>query len=307
MAFILPVLLPLVPVLAFLMILIIMITYVGGKAFGIPQLEAYLNVELHNLFMAFIILGAIIGFYWFSLSLTASLLPQCQSMPSCQPADVAQGFLNNVVNKGVLPMYKDLLAIEAGTAMSNSYMIRVGPGVWSFVYKVEPGADAILSMARMLSFGLLVIYGSLSMQYIMLSFVEFGAPIAISIGLILFIFPPTRDSGAFLIAFAFAFQTVFPFLYALDEAALNDMWSAHGWGPTYDAYVPELFGLRVRGVSTVLAYLVPFASLANFELLVPFINAMAHLALIALFLPALTMMITIAFINATTKYIMGKT
>lgn len=310
MDFLYPTLLPLV---ATVMVLVIMVTYVGGKVFRIPQMEAYFNIELYNIVFAILLVASAFAVFAGLDAVARQLL--CGASPDCQysdPIEASKSFLNAIINRGVLPMYKDLLVIEAGTSLSNSFMYRVGPSVWSFAYKVEPGADAILSLARMMSFGLLAIYGSLSVQYIGMSLIGPGMPIALSLGMILFIFQPTREAGAFLMSFAFAFQAVFPFTYALHQVILNDMWSAGGLGNaagegTYDAYTPEIFGWRMRGASTVVAYLVPFASLTNFVLLIPFINAMAHLALISLFLPALSIMITIAFINATTKFLLGRT
>ncbi|VVB98090.1 Uncharacterised protein [uncultured archaeon] len=304
MAFLFPALVPLV---GFLMALIIMATYIGGKVFRIPEMEAYFNVELYNLFLAILIIGGAWGTFNAMDSVSRSILPG-----GVDPIESSKAFLNSVINTGVLPMYKDLLVIEAGTSMSNSYMVGVGPGVWQFRYKVEPGADAILSMVRLMSFGLLVIYASLSVQYMGLSFIEIGMPILLSLGLLIFILPPTREAGAFLIAFAFAFQTIFPFTFALNEAILNDMACAHFTAAgaacqPYSAYVPSIFGLQVRGISGIVAFLTPFASTVNFQLLIPFINAMAHLALVSLFLPALSITLTVAFINALTKFLTAKT
>lgn len=299
----------LVPLVAFLMVLIIAFTYIGGKVFRVPEWEAYFNIELHNLVFAIIIIASAFAVFEGSKALAYSML-------GAEPVEASQAFLNKVINRGVLPMYKDLLGIEAGAALSNSFYMKIGPGVWSFTLKIQPGMDAILSMTRVLSMGLLAIYGSLSVQYILLSFVNFGMPIALSIGILLFIFPPTREAGAFLMSLAFGFQVVFPFLYALNGVILNDMTCARNdmapmCGMSYEAYVPEFHGVQMRGISGLLASMSPLAPAViptlSFQALVPFINAMAHLALVSLFLPALSITLTVAFINAITKYLLGKT
>ena len=284
--------------LVFVVVMIIALTYMGGKIFRIPEWEAYFSVELYNLVIAIIIVVAAFGVFEASKAIT-------MSVAGAEPIQVSKTFLSTVTNKGVLPMYKDLLSIEAATAFSNAFMLRVGPSVWSWAYKVEPGADAILAMTRLMGTGLLAIYGSLSIQYIGLSFIEFTMPIILSIGLLLFIFPPTRDAGAFLIAFAFAFQTIFPLTYALNKLAFDEIWASRYSGP-YDPYTPEIFGWQTRGWTKVFVFLAPFASTVNFPLLIPFINAMAHLTLIALVFPAISITITVAFINSITKFIRGK-
>ncbi len=290
-----------VPMVAFLTMFIIAITYMGGKVFRIPEWEAYFSIELHNLVIAMIIVICAFGFFEASKQISKSLLCSNQPAHCLEPIEGSQVFLNNIINKGVLPMYKDLLVIEAGTAFTSSFMLKIGPAPWAFTEKVEPGADAILSMSRMMSFGLITIYGSLCIQYIVMGFISFAMPITFSLGLLLFIFPPTRDAGAFLIAFAFSFQTIFPFTYALNQVVLNDMACAH----TTEVCNPyEMYSMR--NMNTILAPLVSLVSFGNFTLLIPFINAMAHLALVSLFLPAFSLTITIAFINAITKFLMWK-
>lgn len=305
----------LMPIVAFLMALIITITYIGGRVFRIPQWEAYFNIELYNLVLAIIILGVAFAFFESSNIITHALLCKGYSDPADCPSSVmeaSKSFVNTIVNKGVLPMYKDLLIIEAGTTLSSSFMFRLGIPVWSPVVKIKPGMDAILAITRTISFGLLMIYASLSIQYIGLSLIEVGMPILLSLGLILFILPPTRDAGTFLIAFAFAFQTIFPFTYALNKVILDDMSLLH-YGHPYTAYMREmsLFGMNIPGSSMASPFLIPVVETAyigqlGFEFFIPFINAMAHLALISLFLPAFSLLLTIAFINALTKFLMGK-
>ncbi|MBU0586821.1 hypothetical protein KJ780_04870 [Candidatus Micrarchaeota archaeon] len=287
-----------VGLLVMLTTFLIAATYMGGRIFRIPQWEAYFNIELYNLVVAVMILS--VAFVFFEGSQLAS-----RWILKDDPVTASKTFLNEVINKGVLPMYKDLLVIEVGASMGNAFMMRVGPSVWSFTYKVEPGVDAILSLSRLMGAGLLAIYGSLSIQHISLSFVEFFMPIILSIGVLLFIFPPTREAGAFLMCFAFAFQIVFPMTYALNQLALIDIMKAQNGG----VYSPEMFGATF-GTSTkhtFLAFITPFASIFNFEFIIPFITAMGRLAVITLVFPAISMTISIAFMNSLTKFLLGRT
>ncbi|MDD5337009.1 MAG: hypothetical protein PHS02_00835 [Candidatus ainarchaeum sp.] len=281
----------LVPLIAMLSVLVIAVTYMGARVFRIPSWEAYFNVEMTNLMMAILTIGMMYGAFMATTQITKMFLPS--NYQNLGPVGVSKLFLNSVINEGVLPMYKDLLTIEAMTSLSNSFMIRVGPSVWSSVSKVEPGADAILSITRMLSFGLLAIYGSLSIQYIGLSLMDSMMSLILSLGVLLYIFPTTRDAGAFLIALAFAAGVVFPFIYALNFMALGN--------------IPDFQEWYARGLPTMLAKIgASFGSIVNFEFFVPFINAMARLAMVALFIPAIAMTLTVAMINSITKFLMGK-
>ncbi|MEW6528716.1 MAG: hypothetical protein AB1391_02390 [Candidatus Micrarchaeota archaeon] len=288
----------LVPIVAFLTLLIITITYMAGRIFRIPGWEAYFNVELYNLIIAILIVSCAFGFFEASKQISKSLLCSNQPANCLEPVEASQVFLNNIINRGVLPMYKDLLVMEAGTAFTSSFMLKTGPAPWAFAHKVEPGTDAVLSMVRTMSFGLMVIYGSLTMQYIGMDLISFAMPIILSLGLILFIFPPTRDAGAFLIAFAFSFQTIFPFTYALNQIVLNDMARVQMHASPEDQYI--MYSVRSNPV------LVSVAEYGNFLVFKPYILAMARLALVSLFLPAFSLTLTIAFINAITKFLMWK-
>ncbi|MFA5077306.1 MAG: hypothetical protein WC488_02675 [Candidatus Micrarchaeia archaeon] len=286
----------LVPVIAMLSVMLIAVTYMGGKVFRIPSWEAYFNVEMTNLVMAMMMIGLMYGGFMATTQISKWFLD------GQDPITASTSFLNSVINQGVLPMYKDLLAIEAMTSLSNSFMIRVGPSVWSSVSKVEPGADAILSMCRLLSFGLLAVYGSLSAQYMALSLMDPLMSLLLSLGVLLYIFPTTRDAGAFLIAAAFAAGVVFPFIYALNFMALEKI-----YGSPYVAYIPDFHGLNMRGLPGLILKLgASFGSIFNFEFFVPFINAMAHLTLVALFLPSIAMTLSAAMITSLAKFLTGK-
>lgn len=290
------------PIAAMLMVLIITIVFMLGRVFRIPAWEAYLNVELYNLLFMLILITGMTGVYSVLNSIANTLNPN-----SGEIVEGAQKFLHRVLAEGVLPMYSDLLVMETLTSMSNSFYLLIGPGVWSYTEKVVPGADAILSIVRIMMMGLLAIYVSLITQYMGLAFVDFLMPIMLSLGIFLYIFPPTREAGAFLISFAFAFRVVLPFIYAVGEHILDDMWVKHNYGNYFNGYIPETLGMRIRGLSSIKALIVPFATYFNLIALAPYFKAMSYLTLVAIFLPALAMLLSIGVMNSTIKFILGRT
>lgn len=291
----------LLPLLVFLTFLILIIIYFGAHVFRIPGWESYFNIELHNIFFVLIIISVVFGAFEISRHISQAIIGE-------DPIHSSQSFLNLIINKGVLPIYNKLLFIELGCTLSNAFYGKIGPYVASYDYKIKPGTDSILAMARTLNIGLIVIYVSLLIQYIGISLIPFAMQILFSLGVLLFVFPPTREAGAFLIAFSFAFLIIFPFCYALNKVILNDIWELkHGVGNTYEKHVQKAFGLAKDLGLPAAALFTPFVnSWLNFGLFIPLINEVAHLALISLFMPAFSLTITIASINAITNFLLGR-
>jgi len=149
-------------------------------------------------------------------------------------------------------------------------------------------------------------------------------------------FPPTRDAGAFLISLSFGFQIVYPTTYMINKAIYEEIGARPYCSPQYPdspcprALIASLCGPFKYGVWGVLLNtsanpifrIVPGGtviggflsrlvseSLLNAVSMAEFIPIMRHIAslsLIALFMPALSMVVTIGFINAMTKFLVAR-
>jgi hypothetical protein len=157
-------------------------------------------------------------------------------------------------------------------------------------------------------------------------------PFFLPAGLILRFLPPTRDAGAFLIAVAFGFQIIFPTTYLINKQIYHEIgakaYNEPGERPTllinslcgpfkygvagylFNPSANRLFDLIPGGATIGNAFMRIFSEgLLNAVSMTEFIPVLKHIAalsLLVLFMPALSMMITIAFINAMTKFIVAK-
>ncbi len=306
---------------------LILITYLLSRALKIPEWEAYLNIELSNLVSSFFIVVFVVGLFFVGDVVAAAY----GGHPSAPQAAIL--YLQNVVADSVLRGLYDVYQIQACTSMLSTVSRRIGEFVLTQTYKVFPGVDTFVSISNVLAFGLVSVYGSLSAQLTLLYFIDgtmksFFLPA----GLVLRFFPPTRDAGAFLIALAFGFQIIFPTTYLINKNIFEEVFEL---GPGETLYntptllIASICGPFKYGVYGVLfntgvnpvfspGFMQPVGnflaklfseSLLNFLSMPEFVIVMEHVAtlsLLAIFMPALSMLITIAFINAMTKFIVGK-
>ncbi|MBI5227097.1 hypothetical protein HY988_00780 [Candidatus Micrarchaeota archaeon] len=313
----------------FFVSLIIFLTYIVSKVFRVPEWEGYLNVELSNLFRSFLLVLFVAGLFVVGSQIVSAWANDAYHTNS--PSLAAINFLQEKALDPVLNGIYDVYSIQSCTSMLSVYARRIGESVLTRTYKVFPGIDTFVSISNVLSYGLVAVYGSLSAQISLLYFIDSTmGNFFLPAGLILHFFPPTRDAGAFLMAFALGFQIVFPMGYLIDKKAYEDLGPSGYQSPNtliYSICGPVKYGAfgyffnPATAPGKIFEYLPKGTavqkSLGNFFSegvlgLLPmpeFTIIMRHFAvltLLSLFMPALSIMVTIAFINAMTKFILMK-
>lgn len=314
---------PTIIYIAFFVTAIILITFLISRVFQIPEWEAYLNVELTNLTGSFLIVVFVLGLFGvgsiFSIMITGeSSAPQA-----------AIKFLTLDVANNVLEGLYDIFRIQTCTSMLSSFSRRIGEAVLTNVFKVFPGMDVFVSITNVIGYGLVSIYGSIQAQIVLMKLIDASMVLFfLPAGLILRFFPPTRDAGSFLISVAFAFQFVFPLIYVINGIVLQDLGVKTYDKQTSEALIQSLCGPFKYGVLGVM--LNPKASfpivssfpgtqmlfkvllsettlnLVSMAEFVPILKSLSVLSLFALFVPAFALVMTMAFINAMTKFLTTK-
>jgi hypothetical protein len=302
----------------------IAILHMASRFFSKPEMAAYANVELQHLFVSLMIFVSAISIYVSADQLASAigLKPGEESLNQ-----VSIGFLQKVISNGIMPATVDLISLDMRLSFWSALQGRHGPTVWNYTFKQVTGLEPVISVVRILGFTLTAFLGTLTAQTLIFYLIEALMPVALACGVLVRFYPPARDAGTYLIVFAIAFQSFFPLLFVMNVHILDEVWQAHGWGDTYSPYVSIPKDLRVQAfsdiipdemedklravsfdpstVATVLSYL-PFISFLRFAALIPFFEGIASLSLPALFLPAISMSLTISFINAMTKFFTGK-
>jgi hypothetical protein len=309
---------------AFFVTAIILITYLISKVFQVPEWEAYLSIELSNLTGSFLVLLFVIGLFGVGDIFSIMVTGTAASAPQA-----ALAFMTQTIADSTLEGMYDIFRIQTCTSMLNIFSRRIGEAVLTNVFKVFPGIDVFVSITNVLGYGLVSIYGSVQAQIALLKLIDaFMLNFFLPAGLILRFFPPTRDAGSFLIALAFAFQFVFPLVYIINAEVVeyleietydkqkSELLIQSLCGPFKYGVLGVLFNPSVGfpiishfpGVRSLFKALLSetalhLVSMAEF---VPIMKSLSVLSLFALFIPAFALVVTLAFINAMTKFLTTK-
>ena len=304
---------------------IVLITYLAAKIFKVPEWEAYLSIELSHLVNSFILLVFVLGLFAVSSAVAISIAGG-ESSPPLAAVHVVRGFTETT-----LEATTDVYTIQACTSVLSTFHRRIGEAVLTPTFRLFPGIDTFVSITNVLAIGFVMVYGSLSAQIALLNVIDaLMVPFILPAGLILRFFPPTREAGAFLIALAFGFQIVFPTAYILNGMALVKI----GLAKEVDGkIVPEVYNSKSFPISALCGMSYAYFSLPvvllgsgfpllsgtlntifsegvihglSMSLFIPILRALSAVSLLALFAPSISMLLTVASINAMTKFIVMK-
>jgi len=313
----------------FFMAVFILITYLLAKVFKVPEWEAYLNIELGSLFNSFLMMLFVLGLFTVGSAVALAYTNgQYQT-----PPQAAIAYMQTTVVDSTLKATVDVYKIQACTSVLSTFSKRIGEAVLTQTYKVFPGLDTFVSITNVLTFSLLSLYSTSKAQVMLLYLVDaFVSPLILPAGIILRFFPPTRDAGAFLVAVAIGFYVVFPASYLLNGKIFTEIGmkpyndpserpalliqsicgpfkygvAGYLFNPAANPIFSMIPGGQLIGgiLSRVVSEgLLNALSMAEF---IPIMKHIGNLSLLSLFMPAISMMLTIAFINSLTKFIVTK-
>jgi len=186
----------------------------------------------------------------------------------------------------------------------GSITIRYGASVWGVAM---PAFPSFIVIERVVEFLLILVSpftASLIVQQIGLQVIKATMlPFVLPMGVVLRIFPPTRDAGSFLISTALAFQVIFPFSYVMHAKIVQGSLIP-------EAYASEKnvsdFMKNKMGVPQLTAFVSENGLFDVTSMLFSPVMSLSFLLLQAIFLPALSMILTVAFIKSFNKFISQK-
>lgn len=311
---------PMIGIVGMIVLVIILLTYLASRVFKVPEWEAYLHIELSELMKSALILVLAILFF-------EGMNTVAEAWLGVEPGETistaSSRFLNEMMNEGVLRGMIDSFRLQTCLSIWNMFQRRIGEFVLTVAYKLFPGIDSFLSILNVVGFGFTAVYGSLAVQLLAMQFIDATmATFFLPAGIILRFFPPTREAGVFLIAFAIGFGVIFPATYVIHANVMRDLGISVYNAPSANILllcgakfpVAGLIGAQIINripSGLVQAGFALAAGEAGMNLLsplefMPILNAFAGLSLPGLFFPALSTTVTIAFINAMSKFLLAK-
>jgi hypothetical protein len=215
---------------------------------------------------------------------------------------VAHQYLHTISNQVALPA---ILALEKTKLVAQwwgSVQFRWGLAIWGTTI---PGFPAFILVERVIDFLLMLLspfVASLMAQEIGMEIIEATMiPFLLPAGVVLRIFPPTRDAGSFLICTALAFGIVFPYTYVLHNKIVGGMIAQQNNAPN-----SENWELLLGGNPGLIASVNEF-DVWNADIEVLFqLRQLSFVVMQAIFLPALSMTLTIAVIKGMQKFMSQK-
>lgn len=279
-----------------LMVFMLALFYMAAAFFRKPEYESFVSLEMHQVLVSVLLFLFVFGAAGFA----------CEASMSLAGGDmwsVGRDYLNTISNQVALPALVQLEISKMVAQYWGSLSFRWGLAVWG---TLVPGFPAFILVERVIDFLLMLLtpfVASLMAQEIGLEVLRATAiPLLLPAGVVLRIFPPTRDAGSFLIASSLAFGIVFPYTYVMHSRIMNELLSIEqGNQETLDKVVGEEYGLEN------LSYSINEGNLWSLDgMLLKPLRALSYLVMQAVFLPALSMALTIAFIKGTAKFMSQK-
>ncbi|MCX8198184.1 MAG: hypothetical protein N3F07_03265 [Candidatus Micrarchaeota archaeon] len=259
------------------------------------EYESFVSIESHQLLVSAILLISIFGASEFSCRMA-------ELFAGGDPFDISTSYLNflsdTVMIKAVIALESTKMFVQFWGSMS----FRWGVTVWGISV---PGFPSFVLLERVVDFLLILVTpfsASLMVQRIMIETIRgIAIPFVLPAGVVMRIFPPTRDAGAFLIASAISFQIVYPYTYVMHKDIVERQIAQAGLERTFSQQLHDLGHDKLSVFSVIEQGLFDVQTL----LFTPLI-AMSFLLLQALFLPALSMIITVTFIKGLSKFFSQK-
>ena len=172
---------------------------------------------------------------------------------------------------------------------------------------IVPTFPSFIVIERVLDFLLMLISpfaSSLIVQQTMLEMIKGTLiPFVLPAAVVLRIFPPTRDASSFLIAASIGFGIIFPYTYVMHSAIVLPLIAKAFASNSQQLPLEDMLGQTYPNVATEIS---AFGFFSPTSLILSPLLSISFLLLQALFLPALSISLTVAFIKGFSKFISQK-
>ena len=280
------------------MVLLLVLFYMAAQFFKKPEYEAFVSIEVYQLMVSLIIFLSIFGTSCFADEIVKSVVGGGRDA-----FGVGTSYLQYVTNDIALSSVEKLQTLLLLSQWGSSVTMRFGASVWGVSIPVFPAFAVIERTVEFLLMLVSPFMSSLIVQQVGLQIIR-GAmmPFVLPMGVVLRIFPPTRDAGSFFISTAIAFQIVFPFTYVMHDAIVKKVLipAAYADQATFDQT------LRAYNTPSLVSYISEYGLFDIDDMFFRPLLGLSFLLLQAVFLPAISITLTVAFIKGFNKFITQK-
>ncbi len=280
------------------------VLYMAVHALHSSEYEMYLKGELYEYAVTVVWGIAIFG--------AAVIVGQAlQSYAGGDLFDMANTYISRVNALSVSSVVK-LEGVKLFAQYFSGLMSKYYAGAWGFKIPAMPGFEIIERVVDLIQMLITPFSASLMVQQIGLQVIKATAlTFMLPAGLLMRLFPPTREAGAFMMATALAFYFVFPFIYVINAIVMGQLYmEEYGypmgggneniggeWLQDFDFYSGLGWQLAPFSPNDITKTL----PLKPDALLSP-MRALSYVVMQAVFLPALSMVLVVSFVKTASKF-----
>ena len=280
------------------MVLLLVLFYMAAQFFRKPEYEAFVSIEVYQIIISVLIFISIFGTSCFADEIVKSIVGGGRDA-----FDIGTSYLQYITNDIALSAVEKLQSLLLLSQWASSVTMRFGASVWGVSIPVFPAFSVIERTVEFLLTLISPFMSSLIVQQVGLQVIKGTMlPFVLPMGVVLRMFPPTRDAGSFFISTAIAFQIVFPFTYVMHDEIVRKVLipSAYANEKTFQAT------LGAYNTNSLLPYISEYGLFDIDNMFFHPLLGVSFLLLQAIFLPALSITLTVAFIKAFNKFITQK-
>jgi len=308
-------------VLAFLTIAFICaIVYMLAQFMRRPEWEAWVKIQLYHAGMSALLAVGAVMFAWFACGVSVWVASDGNPATPDDSFTVANQYLGDLFSKNIKPAIWQLIMVQIKAEYFAATYIQIGSPTFGMGFAPLPVYKVISSNAQLLTNLAMPFASALLAQKIGLEIIKASAfTILLPLGIVLRMFTVTRDAGSFLIATSIGLFVVLPLTYVMDKmivagpALPTPPPGTPAPKPTLCAGMSEGYerpsdaewwnGIYTFGGHPSLINFLNNIPLKPDTMLAPAMQCIAYVIPQAVFLPAMNMIIVIAFINALTKFL----
>ncbi|MCX6777344.1 MAG: hypothetical protein NT157_00480 [Candidatus Micrarchaeota archaeon] len=267
---------PIVALVALITFILIAITYMVSQFMKRDDWALWAKIELYQTFIALILIGGIFG-------LSAMVCNISELIAGGDPFTIADRYLSDLVWVRMIPAIEEMFRLSFSAQKWAAFMIGILSCMEGICFNPFAGYGTISYNLETMAALITPFAASLLFQKLVLGFIkELAFTIILPAGFILKVFPFTRQAGAFIMALALGFYVVFPLTYVFNKALMDEV--------SVDSTFTDWCNNEHFSFQGGLGFGMCRA-----------LNTVGQILPQAVFLPALSMIITISFVESMAR------
>ncbi|VVC03422.1 Uncharacterised protein [Candidatus Burarchaeum australiense] len=286
--------------------------YMAAQFARRPEWEAWVKIQLYHIGISTLLAAGAIMFA--GLACGVSLW-----VAGGAPFTIADQHISDLFTNNMKVAITQLIKVQVVSEYLAAVFVQIGGATFGMGFAPFPVYKIISNNAQLLTSLALPFASSLLAQQMGLQIIHASAfTVLLPMGIVLRAFGITREAGSFMIATAIGLFIVLPLTYVMDKMIMEGPTLAAGVQPPaqpsecigatrgYDRAADHLWWQNVYSENSRYKSLISFLDRIPFRpdtLIAPAMQCLAYVIPQAVFLPALNMIITIAFISSLTKFL----